>query len=102
MTTAPTTEDRVVAALLQVASEMDDVEHANLGRRFEPRSPESAVALAIVAEHGYTTETLVPLKHLAASRGVDLETVLRAPIHNDLRTIVLLPPSFQARQEAHE
>jgi hypothetical protein len=92
MTMSPTTDDLVVAALLRVASEMDDVEHANLGRQFEPRSQESAVALAIIAEHGYSTETLVPLKGLARSRGVDLETVLRASIHNDLRAIVQLPP----------
>ncbi len=59
-------EDRTVAALLDRVGEGDEVEF-------------------------YDQPSLAAFRSLARSRGVDLETVLRAACRDDLRPVVALP-----------
>ena len=70
-------EDEVVAVLLRVGQTGAGVEERGEAER-------------LVAEH-HLADRLPALRSLAKSRGVDLETVLRAYLRGDLAAVVALP-----------
>ena len=83
-------ENLVIEALLTVAERSGAEERA----AFFPathRSDKSDEATRIAADHGFGPDRLVAMKSLAHHRGVELETVLRAALRGDLRSIVMLP-----------
>ena len=81
----------VLAAAVRLAGEVGDKECASLGWRVEFRSAKSREAERLIREHGIAPERLPAYRSLAESRGVPLETVLRAWMRGDLRDIVTMP-----------
>ena len=92
-------EDRVVAALLRLAERFGSDERA----AYVPPEIQAAESDAdreaerIARDHGITSSRLVPLRSLAVSRNVPLETVLRAWMRGDLASIVRLPENRVSR-----
>lgn len=85
-------EDRVVKALATCARRAGDEEHAVL-RSLENRGDDADEAARIAREQGWDDGRLIALRGLAAARGVDVETVIRAALKGELRDIVKLPPA---------
>ncbi len=86
-------ENRVVRALVKVAGRAGAEEHAVLRSLDENRGDEDDEAARIAREHGWDDGRLIALRGLAASRGVDVETVIRAALKGELRAVVELPPA---------
>ena len=85
-----TRENTVLRALLTVAARSGDEERA----AFFPaahRNEQPDEAGRIAADHGFGPDRLIAMKGLARSRGVGLETVLRAALRGEFRSIVELP-----------
>jgi hypothetical protein len=79
-----------VRALLEVASTCGSEERAAFLGSEQRGEPEDE-ADRIAREHGFTHDRLIALRGLARSRGVDLETVLRAALRGELRSVVERP-----------
>ena len=84
-------EKRVVDALLVIAERVGAEERAAFTAS-EWRSEGADEAARLVHDHGIDSAIVVPFKGLAESRGVSLETTLRAWMRGELRDIVRLPP----------
>jgi len=89
-------EDRVLRALLMLASRAGDVETATVpGERANRRDTgdhDLDEAVRIADAHGWNDLRMVAFKGLAKSRGLPLEAVLRAALRGELRKVVELPP----------
>lgn len=83
-------EDRLVSALVKVASRSGDIECATMSPR--ERRDDDDDADRIAREHGFSPDRLIAMRALARSRGVGLDVVLRAALRGDLRDIVTMPP----------
>jgi len=91
-------EDVAVRALLEVASTCGSEERAAfLGS--EHRGAHEDEAERIAREHGFTTDRLTAFRSLARSRGVELETVLRAALRGELRSVVERRPTARSDNE---
>ena len=92
-------EDIVVRALATVADRAGTEERSAFGGPQEFRAKHDE-ADRIARDHGFGPDRLIAMKGLARSRDVDLETVLRAALRGELRSIVALPAvTTSARRE---
>lgn len=90
----PAQEDRCVAALLRLASAVEEERAGGNPSRSERAAKQvesDQEALRLAADHGIDGSRLRAYDALARSRGVDLSVVLRAALRGDLREVVVMP-----------
>ncbi len=97
MSVAARAEQRVMDALLTVADRCGDDEQASFFSGW--RRGKETEADRIAREHGFGQDRIVAMKGLARWAGVPLETVLRAALRGELRSVVELGPAERRTNE---
>jgi hypothetical protein len=90
----PAEENRCVAALLRLASHVNEERAARYFDGEERAALDSEAdkeALRLASDHGIDGTRLRAYDHLARSRGVRLDVVLRYALRGDLREVIVMP-----------